>query len=82
LKGYELLNWFAIFGTAGTPPEIVDRLNGIINTELKKPEVAQKLTQQGIVPQPMSASEFKTFVTAETEKFGKVVQAANIKLPN
>jgi tripartite-type tricarboxylate transporter receptor subunit TctC len=81
LKGYELLNWFAIFGTAGTPPEIVDRLNGIINTELKKPDVAQKLTQQGIVPQPMSAAEFKTFVTAETEKFGKVVQAANIKLP-
>src|SRR6185437_3579056 len=35
LAGYELLNWFAMFGTAGTPPDVVDRLNGIINTALK-----------------------------------------------
>ncbi|MGB9209275.1 MAG: tripartite tricarboxylate transporter substrate binding protein, partial [Pseudolabrys sp.] len=53
LADYELLNWFAMFGTAGTPPEIVERLNSIVNTALKDPAIADKLLPQGIVPKPM-----------------------------
>jgi tripartite-type tricarboxylate transporter receptor subunit TctC len=82
LKGYELLNWFAIFGTAGTPQPVVDRLNGIINKALKDPATADKLMVQGIVPRTMSPAEFKSFVAAETEKFGKIVKMANITLAN
>jgi tripartite-type tricarboxylate transporter receptor subunit TctC len=82
LAGYELLNWFAIFGTAGTPAPIIDRLNGIINSALRDTVTADKLMVQGIVPRPMSPADFKSFVAAETEKFGKVVTAANIKLEN
>jgi tripartite-type tricarboxylate transporter receptor subunit TctC len=82
LAGYELLNWFAIFGTAGTPPDIVERLNGIINTALKAPAISDKLLPQGIVPKPMKVAEFKAFVDAERTKFGKVVEQANIKLSN
>ena len=62
LAGYELLNWFAMFGTAGTPPEIVERLNGIVNTALKDPAIADKLMPQGIVPKPMTVAEYKSFV--------------------
>ncbi len=80
LKDYELLNWFAIFGTAGTPPEIVARLNAIVNETLKDKSIADKLMVQGIVPQPISPSEFKSFVASETAKFGRIVQEANIKL--
>src|SRR5471032_30218 len=50
LAGYELLNWFGLFITAGTPPAIVNRLNGIVNKALKDPEIADKLMVQGIVP--------------------------------
>jgi tripartite-type tricarboxylate transporter receptor subunit TctC len=82
LKGYELLNWFAIFGTAGTPPAVVERLNGIINKALKDPAISGKLIPQGIVPRTMNPAEFKQFVASETEKFGKIVTAANIKLSN
>jgi tripartite-type tricarboxylate transporter receptor subunit TctC len=82
LAGYELLNWFAMFGTAGTPPEIVERLNGIVNTALKDPAIADKLLPQGIVPKPMKVAEFKAFVDAERTKFGKIVEQANIKLSN
>jgi tripartite-type tricarboxylate transporter receptor subunit TctC len=82
LAGYELLNWFAMFGTAGTPPEIVDRLNGIVNTALKDPAIADKLLPQGIVPKPMKVAEFKAFVDSERTKFGKIVEQANIKLSN
>ncbi len=82
LAGYELLNWFAMFGTAGTPPEIVERLNGIVNTALKDPAIADKMLPQGIVPKPMKVAEFKTFVDSERTKFGKIVEQANIKLSN
>jgi tripartite-type tricarboxylate transporter receptor subunit TctC len=82
LAGYELLNWFAMFGTAGTPPEIVERLNGIVNATLKDPAIADKLLPQGIVPKPMKVAEFKAFVDSERTKFGKIVEQANIKLSN
>jgi tripartite-type tricarboxylate transporter receptor subunit TctC len=82
LADYELLNWFAMFGAAGTPPEIVERLNSIVNTALKDPAIADKLLPQGIVPKPMKVAEFKAFVDAERTKFGKIVEQANIKLSN
>jgi tripartite-type tricarboxylate transporter receptor subunit TctC len=82
LAGYELLNWFAMFGTAGTPPEIVERLNGIVNSALRDPAIADKMLPQGIVPKPMKVAEFKAFVESERTKFGKIVEQANIKLSN
>jgi tripartite-type tricarboxylate transporter receptor subunit TctC len=82
LAGYELLNWFGMFATGGTPQEIVDRLNTIVNSALKDPAIADKLVPQGIVPRPMNAAEYKKFVAAESEKFGKIIVQANIKLAN
>ena len=82
LSGYELLNWFGLFTTGGTPQPIVDRLNGIVNAALKDPAIVEKLVLQGIVPRPMNAAEYKKFVEAETEKFGKIVVQANIKVEN
>jgi len=79
LKDYELLNWFGLFITAGTPQPVVDRLNGIINTALKDKTIVDKLMPQGIVPRTMTPKEYKAFVESETEKFGKIVQQANIK---
>jgi tripartite-type tricarboxylate transporter receptor subunit TctC len=82
LKGYELLNWFGLFTAGGTPQPIVERLNGIVNDALKKPAISEKLIPQGIVPRPMNAAEYKKFVAVETEKFGKIVVQAKIKLEN
>jgi len=82
LKDYELINWFGMFATGGTPLEIIDWLNSIINTALKDPAIANKLIPLGIVPRPMNAVEYKKFVDSETEKFGKIVMQANIKLEN
>ena len=80
LADYELLNWFGLFITAGTPQPIVDKLNGIINAALNDKAIVDKLLPQGIVPKPMSPGEYKKFVESETAKFGKIVQQANIKL--
>ncbi len=82
LKGYELLNWFALFATAGTPEPIVARLNAIANAALRDPAIAKKLEVQGIVPRPMTPTEFKAFVAGEAEKFGQIIARANIRPEN
>ena len=82
LAGYELLNWFGMFATAGTPSDIVDRLNDVVNTALINPSISDKLIEQGIMPRLMNATEYKAFVDSESEKFGRIIEQANIKLAN
>jgi len=82
LRGYELLNWFGLFATGGTPAPIVARLNEIANTALRDRSIAQKLEVQGIVPRPMTPAEYAAFVAAEADKFGKVIARANIRIEN
>jgi tripartite-type tricarboxylate transporter receptor subunit TctC len=53
-----------------------------VNAALKDPDIAAKLMVQGIVPKPMTVAEYTRFVGSETEKFGKIVEQANIKLSN
>jgi tripartite-type tricarboxylate transporter receptor subunit TctC len=82
LKDYELLNWFGLFATGGTPEPVVTRLNVLVNAGLSEPKIAELLRVQGIVPRPMSAPDYQAFVRAETEKFGAIVKQANIKAEN
>jgi tripartite-type tricarboxylate transporter receptor subunit TctC len=82
LKGYELLNWFGMFAPAGTPEPILTRLNAVVNAALGDKTTAHTLEIQGIVPRLMTAPDYRTFVLAEAEKFGKIVQQANIKIEN
>ena len=82
LKDYELLNWFGLFTTAGTPEPVITRLNAAVVAGLSDKSIAEKLQIQGIVPRLMSAPEYRAFVNAEAEKFGAIVRLANIKLEN
>ena len=82
LKDYELLNWFGMFAPAGTPEPVVTKLNEIVNTGLRDKAIAEKLEAQGIVPRIMSAPDYKAFVVSEAEKFGRIVQQANIRIEN
>jgi tripartite-type tricarboxylate transporter receptor subunit TctC len=80
LAGYELLNWFAMFAPAGTPEPIMARLHEIVAGALQEKTLAAKLDAQGIVARPLSLAELKEFVRSEAEKFGRIAQAANIRL--
>jgi tripartite-type tricarboxylate transporter receptor subunit TctC len=80
LKGYELLNWFGVFATGGTPAPVVDKLNAIVNKTVSAPKTAEMLTAQGIVPRKTTPAEFKAFVEAESRKFGDIIEKANIKI--
>ncbi len=82
LKDYELLNWFGMFAPAGTPDEIVFRLNDVVNAGLRDRSIAENLERQGIVPRPMDVPAYRAFVASEREKFGAIVREANIKIEN
>lgn len=82
LKGYELLNWFGLFTTAGTPAALVNRYNEIATKRLAEPRIAETLSAQGIVPRKMSPAQFGEFVVAESKKFASVIEKAKIKLEN
>src|SRR4051794_35765296 len=82
LKGYELLNWFGLFSTGGTPADVVDKLNAVTVKALAEPKTAKTLVDQGIVARKTTPAEFKAFVEAEGRKFGDVIEKAKIKLEN
>jgi tripartite-type tricarboxylate transporter receptor subunit TctC len=82
LEGYELLNWFGLFAPAATPSPIVVRLNEIVVRGLRDRAISETLDAQGIVPRIMTPAQYREFVAAETEKFGKIVAQANIKVEN
>ncbi len=82
LKGYELLNWFGLFTTGGTPAAVVNRYNEIATKRLAEPRITETLSAQGIVPRKMSPAEFGAFVDSESKKFAAVIEKAKIKLEN
>jgi len=82
LKGYELLNWFGLFSTGGTPADVVDKLNAVTLKALAEPKTAKTLVDQGIVARKTTPAEFKSFVANESRKFGDVIEKAKIKLEN
>jgi tripartite-type tricarboxylate transporter receptor subunit TctC len=82
LSGYELLNWFAMFAPSSTPEPILTRLSEIVPNIIKDPTIAAKLEVQGIVARPMNSTQLGAFVRSESKKFGKIIEAANIKIEN
>lgn len=80
VKGFDAGSWFGLLAPAGTPPEIVQRLQTTLVEALKKPEVREKLAQQGAVPVGNTPAEFTTFIESETAKWGKVVKDSGARV--
>ncbi|HZR71755.1 tripartite tricarboxylate transporter substrate binding protein [Bradyrhizobium sp.] len=80
VPGYEASALFGMGAPAKTPPEIIARLNHEINEVLAEPEVKKRLTELGGAPLIASPKEFGDMIKAETEKWGKVVKSADIKI--
>jgi tripartite-type tricarboxylate transporter receptor subunit TctC len=80
VPGYEASAFFGFGVPHGTPKEIVDKLNHEINLALKDPGMLKKLADLGGIPAPGTPDDFKTFLTAETAKWEKVVHAANLSI--
>ena len=80
VPGYEASPWYGVGAPKKTPTEIVEKLNREINAALADPKLKARLAELGAEPMMMTPAEFEKFIVAETEKWGKVIRAANIKL--
>ena len=79
LPGYEASGWFGLFAPRNTPAEIVDKLNKEINAALADPKMKARLAELGATALPSSPADFGKLLADETEKWAKVIRAANIK---
>jgi tripartite-type tricarboxylate transporter receptor subunit TctC len=79
VPGYEASGWYGIGAPKTTPAAIIDRLNKEMNVALADPDMKTRLNDIGADPMPMTPAEFGKFIADETEKWGKVIRAANIK---
>jgi len=79
VPGYEASIWFGVGAPRATPAEIVERLNKDINAALADPTMKAKFAEQGGELLPGSPADFAKLIAEETEKWGKVIQAANIR---
>ena len=79
LPGYETNDWKGIGAPKDTPVEIIAKLNEGINGALADPKMRGRLADLGGTPLPGSSADFGKFIAKETEKWGKVIRAANIK---
>jgi tripartite-type tricarboxylate transporter receptor subunit TctC len=79
LPGYESIGWFGIIAAAGTPSEIVAKLNEAIAVALKDPGVKARLIALGVEPAPTSPEKFSAFVRDEIVKWGDVIAKSGPK---
>jgi tripartite-type tricarboxylate transporter receptor subunit TctC len=79
LPGYEASAWLGLGAPRGTPTEIVEKLNREINAGLADPKIKARFVDLGGTVLPLSPSDFGKLIADETEKWGKVIRAANIK---
>jgi tripartite-type tricarboxylate transporter receptor subunit TctC len=79
LPGYEASGWNGVGAPKNTPVEIVERLNKEINAALADPKMKVRLAELGSTPFMLSSTDFGKLIADETEKWAKVIRAANIK---
>jgi tripartite-type tricarboxylate transporter receptor subunit TctC len=79
VPGYEASSWYGIGTTKDTPVEIIDRLNKEINAGIADPKLKARLADTGGTVLPGSPADFARIIAEDTEKWGRVIRAANIK---
>jgi tripartite-type tricarboxylate transporter receptor subunit TctC len=80
LKGTEVSLWYGFVAPANTPPSIIARLSGELQTVLKLPAVRESFAKEGAVPSWDSPTDFAAFMHAESARWGALVRKNNIKM--
>ena len=80
ITGFDVSNWYGVMAPAGTPREIVAKLNANINKAMHVPEVRQRLEAVGTQMQEQSAAQFEAYMKSEVAKYARLVKDANIRL--
>jgi tripartite-type tricarboxylate transporter receptor subunit TctC len=76
LAGFEAAGWYGFFATAGTPRDILQKLNAEIVKAVSSPDLSERIEKLGLVPSPQSLDEAARFVAAEAVKWSGAVRAS------
>jgi len=79
LPRYESIGWYGIVAPAGTPPDVVGKLNAALVAVLKEPDIQERIRSVGAEPSPMTPTEFGDFIRSEMRKWADVTARAGIK---
>lgn len=79
VPGYEVLTWYGVFVSGGTPPAIAERLATELKQAIHHPQSLEQFTAQGIEPETDTPAEFRRFVNDEITKWAKVINAAKVR---
>jgi tripartite-type tricarboxylate transporter receptor subunit TctC len=80
LKGYEASSWFGLLAPAGTPPDIVNRIQQETAKALHSPAINEKLLAQGAIPSGNTPAEFAKMIDSEIKKWAQVVKVSGAKV--
>ena len=79
VPGYEAIVWNGVVAPKNTPVEIIDKMNREITASVSDPKIMAQFANVGSVPKSMTPADFGRFIAEDTEKWGEVIQAANVK---
>jgi len=80
IKGFDASSWFGLLAPAGTPPDIVNRIQQETAKALASPALKERLVAQGAIPSGMSPADFGRFIATETKKWSQVVKASGAQV--
>ncbi|MDB5797352.1 MAG: tripartite tricarboxylate transporter substrate binding protein [Paucimonas sp.] len=80
LPGFDVSNWFAVLAPAGTPREVVVKLNAALNKALQMPDLREKLAQQGAVLESSTPEVLGALIRKDVDKWGKVIQQSGAQI--
>ena len=80
VPGYQTSSWYGILAPAGTPPDVVQRLNAAIVKVVAQPEVRKALAQEGADPVGNSPAAFGAFIQSEKQRLGEIIRQAKVPM--
>ena len=80
INGFDVTNWYGIMAPAGTPRDIVQKVNADANKAMQVPEVRARLESVGTQMREESAAEFEAYMKAEVAKYAKLIKELNVRI--
>jgi tripartite-type tricarboxylate transporter receptor subunit TctC len=80
LPGYEVGSWYGLLAPAGTPPAVVEKISKLVAQLVRRPDIKQKLLEQGATPVGDTPAEFAAHIASELKKWAPVVRASGAQV--